>query len=199
MAEGRGAPAMVGPNAVIQLAKALRTAGGEAAALDVFCLAHATAALVDPPDAMVDERIPRRLFSALVTAWPRQEAADVLRDAGRRTAWYLLANRIPAPAQRLLRVLPAPLASRALLSAIARNAWTFAGSGHCTTSHRGRAVIEIKDNPLAVPDCPWHAGVFEGLFGALVHPRPTVAHPYCCAKGDTLCRFEITNARRAPS
>jgi divinyl protochlorophyllide a 8-vinyl-reductase len=144
---------------------------------------------------MVDERIPRRLFAALTTMWPRAEASAVLHDAGRRTADYLLANRIPGPAQRVLRLLPAPLASRALLAAIGKNAWTFAGSGACTTSHPGKAVIEIKDNPLAVPDCPWHAGVFEGLFSALVHARPVVAHPRCCAAGDTVCRFEITNAR----
>jgi divinyl protochlorophyllide a 8-vinyl-reductase len=52
-------------------------------------------------------------------------AAEVARDAGLRTADYLLANRIPKPVQVLLKHLPAPLAARVLLSAIRRHAWTF--------------------------------------------------------------------------
>jgi len=184
-------PAVVGPNAVIQLAAALREAGGEAAALDVFSVANAIDVLDEPPGEMVDERIPRRLFAAVLALWPSGEAAALLHDAGERTADYLLANRIPRPAQALLKILPEALASRALLAAIGRNAWTFAGSGRCTTSHRGKAVIEIKDNPLATPHCSWHAGVFERLFGVLVHTRPEVSHPSCCAAGDPVCRFEI--------
>jgi divinyl protochlorophyllide a 8-vinyl-reductase len=181
----------VGPNAVIQLAAALRATGGEAAALDVFSVAGVIDALDEPPGEMVDEAIPRRLFAAVLSLWPAAEAAAVLHDAGLRTAGYLLANRIPRPAQAILKLMPAPLASRALLAAVAKNAWTFAGSGTCTTSHPRAAVIEIKDNPLAVPHCSWHAGVFEGLFGALVRARPVIRHPSCCAAGDPVCRFEI--------
>lgn len=186
-----GRAAVVGPNAVIQLAAALRAAAGEGTTLDVFATAHAVDVLDEPPGEMVDERIPRRLFAATLSLLPACEAAAILHDAGRRTADYLLANRIPRPVQRLLRILPDPFAARLLLAAIARNAWTFAGSGSCATSHHGRAVIEIKDNPLATPHCSWHAGVFERLFGVLVHEAPAIRHPSCCAAGDPVCRFEI--------
>jgi divinyl protochlorophyllide a 8-vinyl-reductase len=189
--DGRATRPVVGPNAVIQLAAALRARGGDAAALDVFAYAHAIEVLDEPPGEMVDERIPRRLFGAVIALYRAEEAAAVLQDAGERTADYLLANRIPGPAQAVLKVLPRPLASRALLAAIGKNAWTFAGSGRCTTSHPGRAVIEINDNPLATPHCAWHAGVFGRLFGALVTPHPTIRHPSCCAAGDPVCRFEI--------
>jgi len=184
-------PAVVGPNAVIQLAAALRAAAGEGATLDVFSVANAVHVLDEPPGEMVDEAIPRRLFAATLSLLPGDEAAAILRDAGTRTADYLLANRIPRPVQALLKVMPDPLAARLLLAAIGKNAWTFAGSGTCTTSHPGRAVIEIKDNPLATPHCSWHAGVFARLFGALVHARPAIRHPSCCAAGDPVCRFEI--------
>ena len=111
--------AVVGPNAVVQLAAALRAAGGEAAALSAFDAACADGLLDTPPDAMVDEGIPRRLFAVVTDTWPAVEAAAILGDAGERTADYLLANRIPRTAQTLLRRLPAPLSARALLAAIA--------------------------------------------------------------------------------
>ena len=113
-------------------------------------------------------------------------------EAGTRTAAYVLANRIPKAAQALLKSLPAPLAGPLLLKAIARNAWTFAGSGRVRTAARGRRfVVEIAANPLAMPGCVWHLAVFEGLFSALVAPRVSVSHPLCCHDGAALCRFEI--------
>jgi divinyl protochlorophyllide a 8-vinyl-reductase len=47
----------------------------------------------------------------------------VARDAGHRTADYRLANRIPGPVQWALKPLPPALASRILLSAIAKHAF----------------------------------------------------------------------------
>ena len=75
----------------------------------------------------------------------------------------------------MLEALPASLASRQLLSAIARHAWTFAGSGRYA----------------AGPVCHWHAGVFETLFRTLVHPRSRARETACCAAGAPACRFEI--------
>lgn len=48
---------------------------------------------------------------------------------GRLTASYLLANRIPKPAQIVLGLLPARIGLKLLLKAIGGHAWTFAGVG----------------------------------------------------------------------
>lgn len=180
------APALVGPNAVIQVAAALRALRGEAAAAQVFAAAGLSQMLAAPPQSMTEERAVAALHRAVAEMAP--EAAG---EAGARTADYLLANRIPAPAQRLLRALPRPLAARLLLAAIRRNAWTFAGSGAVSVAGWGRPVIAIADNPLSVPGCPWHRGVFQRLFRALVDPGATVRVTACCAEGAAACRFEV--------
>jgi adenylosuccinate lyase len=104
-------------------------------------------------------------------------AAEVARHAGQRTADYLLAHRIPKPVQALLKVLPAPLAARVLLSAIRRHAWTFAGSGTVHMPVAGRPATDHPHNPLCracqsdAPACDFYAATFERLFRVLVHPR----------------------------
>lgn len=193
------AGAVIGPNAVLQLAEALRADGGEAAARAVFDAAGLGALLDRPPEAMVDEHLPAALFKALFSVRPA-DAPAIAADAGRRTADYIMANRIPGAVCTLLRLLPAPLASRLLLNAIARNAWTFAGSGTCTVSAGQPAVIAIRDNPMAMPGCAWHADVFRRLFGRLVHRSVSVRHAACCHEGGNTCQFEIRyGAAAAPA
>jgi divinyl protochlorophyllide a 8-vinyl-reductase len=119
----------------------------------------------------------------------------VLAEAGRATADYILAHRIPRPAQRLLRALPATLAAPLLKSAITRNAWTFAGSG--TFSTAPGLVFQIARNPLVKgesadrPLCHWHCAVFERLFRTLVDDRLRAQETGCCACGDPACRIEL--------
>src|SRR6056297_1861565 len=161
--------ARVGPNVAIQTFAAVRVLRGEAAARDVA----AGAGLADwvdlPPADMIPEAAAARIFTAVHAACGG-EAPAVMAEAGRRTADYVLANRIPPPVRAVLPWLPDALAGRILLSAIARNAWTFAGSGGVATGARPFSV-EIVANPLAEPGgCAWHAGVFERLFRVLVHP-----------------------------
>lgn len=184
----------VGPNAVIQLAAALREGFGEAVAERVFSQAGLAQSLIEPPAEMVDEAAVARLFRALFAALPAVQAERAAAEAGLRTARYLLANRIPGPARLALKTLPAPLAADFLLRAISRNAWTFAGSGQVRVHAGAPSVIEIQANPLAMPGCPWHIGVFEGLFRALVAPDASVYHPQCCFAGAAACRFEIGRA-----
>jgi divinyl protochlorophyllide a 8-vinyl-reductase len=120
------------------------------------------------------------------------------------TAAYLLANRIPRPAQWVLKLLPARLAALALTKAIAGNAWTFAGSGRFEGRVAEGAVFTVYDNPLcagetaSAPVCVWHTQVFETLFRALVSPRAAAVETSCRARGDGFCRFELqwTPARR---
>lgn len=181
----------VGPNAILQLGHALREHQGERIARDVYTAAGLPDLLEAPPSEMVDERLVSALFRALDERLPRKEARAVAARAGARTAAYLLANRIPAPARAALAILPGPVSARLLLRAMARNAWTFAGSGEFRWRAGSPHVIEISRNPLAAPGCAWHVAVFEGLFRALVAPEARVRHTACCLDGDDACRFSI--------
>lgn len=70
---------------------------------------------------MIPEADVVALFRALAGAHP-EAAPSIAVEAGRATADYILAHRIPASAQVVLRILPHRLAARALARAIARHA-----------------------------------------------------------------------------
>jgi divinyl protochlorophyllide a 8-vinyl-reductase len=150
-----------------------------------------------PPQTLVEEAEVRRLHGELRSQLGATVAAEVARAAGRRTADYLLAQRIPRPVQWLLRCLPAPLAARGLLAAITRHAWTFVGSGRFTAQAGAPLRLHIRDNPLcrglesSVPACDFYAATFERLFRVLVHRGARVREVACEARGDGECRFEI--------
>jgi divinyl protochlorophyllide a 8-vinyl-reductase len=190
--------AKVGPNAVTQVAAALRAAGGDALAQHVFDAAQLTNALAAPPEKMIDQGLAARLHDTVRLTLPAKDAAQIAADAGTRTADYLLANRIPKPAQWAMKVLPTRLSARILLKAMASNAWTYAGTGRVRIHAGDPCVLEIVDNPLAQPDCHWHVAVFERLFRALVAKGAVVRHTSCCAEGALACRFEIDLIRKAP-
>lgn len=166
--------ARIGPNAVTRLAQALRERFDEDLTQRVFLRAGAADLLSHPPDDMVDERRVSALFVALRELLDDEATSAVAARAGELTADYLLANRIPALVQRLLRVLPIRISAAILLQAIARNAWTFAGSGRFD-SHAGRICrIVIVDDPIGLPDGAWHRQVFERLFRQLVCAQTVV-------------------------
>jgi divinyl protochlorophyllide a 8-vinyl-reductase len=190
---------LIGPNAITRVAQVLPAWRGTAFTEALFERAGLRALWQRPPQDMVPERQVRALHHALRAALPVAEAAAVSRAAGRATADYLLAHRIPRPVQRLLRMLPAPWAARVLLGAIGRHAWTFAGSGRFSAAvpSRGLAVLEIRDNPLCrglqadAPACDYYAATFERLFQVLVHRGASVHETACEACGDETCRFEL--------
>lgn len=187
----------IGPNAIIRVAESLPARIGAAATQAVFEAAGLAHYLREPPGSMVDEAEVRRLHEALrrELGWPL--ARDVAREAGVRTARYLLAHRIPRLVQRILKLLPAPLAARVLLAAIGRHAWTFAGSGAFSARAGRPVVLTIRGNPMCVglradaPACDFYAATFEGLFAALVHPRARVVETACTAQGAPACVFEV--------
>lgn len=187
----RAGPARIGPNAVLQLEATLRDRFGAQPVRTVFSRAGQIHMLAEPPGEMVDERAVAALYDVLYAQLPADTANDIAAEAGRRTADYVLANRIPGPVKALLRLLPATLAAPLLLKAIARNAWTFAGSGRVSVRSGDPCVVEIADNPLTMPGCVWHVAVFEGLFRALVTPNSIVHHTVCCDSDADTCRFEI--------
>lgn len=146
---------------------------------------------------MINERDVAALHSAVEDLYPAHAQA-IAREAGARTAAYIAANRIPALAKWVLRVLPAPLASRLLVRAIAKHAWTFAGSGTFGVISTSPVVLEIAKNPLAArrhyvrPSCHWHVAVFAALFSILLRKRYSAHEVTCCSAGAAACRFSIS-------
>ncbi|MFO0471118.1 MAG: bacteriochlorophyll 4-vinyl reductase [Pseudomonadota bacterium] len=192
----------IGPNAITRVAEVLPARLGSSATWELFERAGLVRYLRQPPERMVGEDEVRALHATLREQLGGTLAGEVARAAGTATADYLLAHRIPHPLQRLLRALPARLAARVLLRAVARNAWTFVGSGRLQTCAAaallGRPVVlRIRGNPLArgvvaaAPACDYCAAAFERLFQVLVHPRCRVVEAECEACGAAACRFEI--------
>ena len=191
------AAARIGPNAVLRLAEALRALAGEAAAERVFERAGQLRHLRVPPTAMVDEREVAALYAALRAEPDGALVHGAAREAGTRTALYLLAHRIPRPVQVLLRRLPPALASRLLLLGIGGHAWTFAGSARfgCVPIRRG-VRLTLTGNPLCrgvvadEPVCGFYAATFERLYQELVSRRAKVREVACEAAGSAACVFE---------
>ncbi|WP_421853233.1 bacteriochlorophyll 4-vinyl reductase [Novosphingobium sp.] len=181
----------VGPNAIIQLADVLADRLGleeRAAALRAAGLAHY---LLRDPERMTDEREAAALHRVVQARQPH-DWDELSWEAGERTAEYLLEHRIPEGAQWVLRRLPPAWGARLLLRAIRAHAWTFAGSGGFSARlEPGAVIIAIAANPIAMPGCPWHRGVFTRLFEELVSPRVLVRHERCCAGGEEACTFHI--------
>lgn len=190
MAVGAG---QIGPNAILQLVPVLEEAGG--ALMRDRMLGLAGIERLPDGTEMIDEGPAARLHQVLRWAEPHR-APGLARKAGQGTADYILAHRIPAPAQAVLRGLPGRLAAPLLSRAIAAHAWTFAGSGQFRCV--GAWKFEIADNPVVrgecadTPICHWHAAVFERLYRALVTPRAICRETACCAAGAKACRFEIS-------
>lgn len=188
--------ARIGPNAILQHLPVLDGLIGPTLR---GALLHRAGIIEPPPDAgMWPEDEVAHLHRAVWLYLP-DRAPAIQAAAGRATADYILAHRIPMPAQRLIRALPGWLGARVLAGAIARNAWTFAGSGRFRVLGHRPLTVEIAANPLAegtgACSCHWHAAVFARLFEALVWPRVRVTETACCAAGAPACRFEIAPAQ----
>lgn len=154
---------------------------------------------------MVPEAEVTALHRALRDVLGETQADSIAREAGRRTARYLLAHRIPRPLQWMLRLLPARLSARILVAAISRHAWTFAGGGTFRQVSARPMRLEIAGGPIARagaadhPVCGYYAATFETLFRALVSADTVVEEAACEAMGDPACVFELRwpSARRA--
>lgn len=184
--------ARVGPNAIIQLGKTLEARGLHRMGEQIYARAGMSRLFASPPENMVDERQVKSLFDAVVFELGQSEAHDILSEAGQRTGLYILHNRIPYIARRMLPFLPRRLALRILLGAMSRNAWTFVGSGAFDFDFGGSPRITILNNPICLPTgCSWHVAVFGTLFSALVRPAPAVIETRCLGRGEACCRFDI--------
>ncbi|TVR47844.1 MAG: bacteriochlorophyll 4-vinyl reductase [Rhodobacteraceae bacterium] len=187
----------IGPNAVLQHLPVLDAEIGEALR---GALLHRAGIVAPPLDAgMLPEADVACLHDAVRLYLP-DRFARIQRAAGLATGDYILAHRIPAPAQRLIRALPGWAGARLLSAAIARHAWTFAGSGQFRILTRAPLRFEIAGNPLVtgpsdVPLCHWHAAVFERLFARLVWPDIRVVEERCRAQGDDACVFALHSGK----
>lgn len=188
--------ARIGPNAIIQTYHALAAHEGDVIARRA--LREATARTPDAlPAEMVDEREAIAMVHRVRQLLDERDAAEVLRDAGARTARYLLAHRIPRPAQAIMRWSPAGLAFRFLATAMARHAWTFAGSGRFEWTTDPRTLLRIHDSPMcrdvrtSRAICDFYTGTFDTLVRTLVSPRLGVREVRCGAMGDDCCDFAV--------
>jgi divinyl protochlorophyllide a 8-vinyl-reductase len=191
----------IGPNAIIQLAEAGERQLGPAAVQALFRRSGLSRYLAEPPTAMVDEEEVIALHRALRAAHPPEVVRAVSWEAGLLTGDYILANRIPKPAQLVLRLLPARLAARALTTAITKHAWTFAGSGSFRAVSTFPLRLEIADSPICrgergtTPLCDYYAGTFTRLYQRLVDRRWRIVETHCGAvasgKARGVCVFEV--------
>lgn len=185
--------ARIGPNAITRLDEAAADILGHAACERLFVEAGLAHHRLSPPEAMVDEADVVALHRSLLNLHP-DSAARVSREAGVRTARYLLAHRIPRPAQTVLRLLPPGLAARALIAAIGRHAWTFAGSGRFTAETRRGTVVCIEGGPFAEAGTAaaslmaFYQAVFATLFGKLVSRGTRIED---ARLGPQDCRFRL--------
>jgi divinyl protochlorophyllide a 8-vinyl-reductase len=193
----------VGPNAIIQTREALDAICGSEMRRTLFAAAGLGRWQEHDPDHLVDAGDVQALSAAIARALPSRKAERVLSMAGGLTGGYILANRIPPFAQRLLRALPARCALPVLLMAVKRHSWTFAGAAPvtCGADWRGRGWIIIEDNPLCAgragfERCIWHEAVFKRLFSELVSPGVTVQETACTGGGQPSCRFDIRLSAR---
>lgn len=186
------AEGLIGPNAILQLVPLIEQLGGPELVQDML---QKTRIALPDGSCMIPEQEAAR-FHRLLRECEPDRAPSLAAEAGRRTGRYILEHRIPGHAQRLLRVLPPQMSARLLSKAIAKNAWTFVGSGHF------RAVspweFAISDNPVIrgeiseTPLCVWHAAVFEELYRVLVHPAAHCFEAHCAAQSNhKTCRFAL--------
>lgn len=188
---------VIGPNAVTRMAEALSARLGEGRCEDIFASAGLAHYLRNPPTHMIPAEDVTRLHRETVAQIGEERAAAIGGEAGRLTGDYLLANRIPLAAQRMLKLLPRALASRILASAIARHAWTFAGGAAFSYAFVPHLQLRIVGSPICcglrseAPACAYYAATFERVFGEMLGPSLRVTEIECEAMGAPACVFEV--------
>ena len=181
----------IGPNAIVQTIGALTERYGELEAAAVLTEAAIGYTVERVPRTLVDERAFARLAQAVIARYGETEARIVFEESGRRTAEYVLANRLPKAIQTLIRSLPAPAGTWLLLRAIGSNASTFGASGTYAFELRPNVRIRVA-NPafVHVPGvCRYYAGAFTRLLQSLVDARLTLVEETCEREGNAACTF----------
>jgi len=124
-------------------------------------------------------------------------AQRVAHEAGTGTGDYLLLHRMPRAAQRLLRLMSRPIASRLIVAAILGHSWTLEGSGCLRATVGPPPVFILERCPLcrsvqsADPRWTYYAATVARLFQELVEPTATAIDTDCAAVSGGSCRFEL--------
>ncbi len=193
----------IGPNAVTRLAEALEGGDDPTIVRRVFVRAGLAGYLTSPPTQMVPAADYSSLCRALFTELESPRAHAAARHSGELTGDYLLAKRIPATFQAVLRHLPASLAARALAVAISGHAWTFIGDGAFSwRGAPGGLDLILTDSPAcrglraADPICDAFASTFGRIFSGALGRPVTVVEVDCAAMANKCCRFEVRWGQR---
>jgi divinyl protochlorophyllide a 8-vinyl-reductase len=183
---------MMGSQTVLPLVAAIeRRLGAEAATqlLDEARFLH-----LPEPGEPVRERQVAVLHQALRRSWP-DLAEAIQREAARDAVEWIMANRMPARARKLLTNMPYPLAVWMLGRHAVQNAWTFGGSGKF--SILGTNAFQLIGNPMVRgeqsdgPICVWHEELFQHTFRRMAHSRLRCVETSCMAAGADACRFHL--------
>jgi divinyl protochlorophyllide a 8-vinyl-reductase len=187
----------IGPNAIVQTALAVASRFGRPAADEVLAASGTGYTLEHLPEAMIPEAAFRALAEAVIERFGQAEAESILRDAGYLTAEYVLANRIPAAAQRIIRATRRAIGPWLLLRAIGANAGTFGESGTFGFDTRPATRVRIanrflsSNRPAAAAICRYNQGAFRRLFESLIDRRSLIVEETCQARGDAACTYRI--------
>ena len=188
----------IGPNSIIQTVAAAREQYGDEA-VTAWLRRTGRAHLLE---AMPDHMLPESEFGALIDdlrQWLGISAAmQVLARSGDLTANYVATNRVPGFIRLLLPRLPVGFALRMFLPAIARHAWTFAGSGRFGYTLQPVWRLTLADSVEArgvqahEPVCAYYRAAFEGLLRRVVCDRLRVEEVACRAMGAVQCEFHVS-------
>ncbi|MEI6046508.1 MAG: bacteriochlorophyll 4-vinyl reductase [Chloroflexota bacterium] len=190
--------AKMGPNSIIQTVGALKEFYGTTKALEILKQGGKERLGLELPSEMTDQREFISLSQMLFRQLDIDPAMRILKRSGQRTAHYLLKNRIPKFAQVILHLLPRQLGLKLLLTAIGKNAWTFAGSGTYSFVLGKSPTITLQncigclDIQASKPVCSYYAGTFETLLKNIIDTRIQVEEIKCQANGASACTFSVT-------
>jgi divinyl protochlorophyllide a 8-vinyl-reductase len=183
----------MGPNAIIQTVHALNSFYGESQTSALLERGGHAHLLDNLPTEMINEAEFHALVQMLVAQAGAMQAAQILYDAGQRTAAYLLTHRIPGFFQRLVSILPRRAGLSLLLWAIGRNAWTFVGSGTFRFAMGHHPAIHIRVNyPSVSPVASVYGGTFAHLTQTLIDRHITIQTTTTYAAGGIDCTYTLT-------
>ena len=180
--------ALIGPNAVIQVAKALDAVEGRSASTRIFGEAGIAHYLERPPETMIAELDVVELHHRLRAGLGERHSASVSWVAGHHTANYLLANRIPAPVQHLLR------------TAAGAPCWAYPASGDLAPRldlHRIRQVHLQRLQAGAF--LPSKTVRFAGTQPPSRPAAPIMLQPSSASSGNSFLRMPTSPRRNAPA
>ena len=183
------APSRIGPNSIIQTVAALEAAYGKTKTEALLRKIGQGYLIGNLPKEMVEEA----KFHSLAFALQKEigDTAAILKDAGERTARYLLKVRIPGIFQQVVKLLPPRPAFRLFLFAISKNAWTFAGSGEFSYTMNRPPEITVK---VTFPTHPvvgnFYLGTFTALLQELVNPATKITPDIRKENGHIRCHYQ---------